>query len=218
MTATDKLMSGKVKPDPPTAPIIGTIGGEAIAVEGNPFTPPEPRDTPPRGNAQANPANPPKRKYRKRKPTDDQIREVLSEILTAPAVPYSMFRMDWPAQHVLRTGPEFADAMVAYSKSNEWLRAKLEAVASGDNALGIMIAVFALATAGSNYIIPQLAYFGVVPRGLGSSLAGAPIPFPPGPVNHGPIPPQDHPAERTESPTGPTAPTFPGPFGGVNGA
>lgn len=168
-------------------PVIGPVevpAGQAIPDSANPFIPKPPAgDKPPRGNSQANPANPPSPKRRaKRKAgavTDAKIREALAELLTAPAVPYSMFRMDWAAQHVIQTGPEFADSLVAYSKTNEWLRDKLEALTRGDNVMGVMIAVFALATASANYIVPLLAYHGLIPREIGARVNGASIPDPP---------------------------------------
>lgn len=161
--------------------------GATMVEPPNPFAKPN-GDKPP-GNSQANPSNPPgatapKRRARKPKAvTDKEIRDALSDVLTAPAVPYSMLHMDWAADHVIRTGPEFADALVGYSKTNEWLRERLESLARGDTALGMMIAVFALATAGANYIIPQLAYLNLIPKQVGDRVAGAAIPSMPGPVS-----------------------------------
>lgn len=183
---------------------VDPAGAPLIDPADNPFPPPGAGagDTPPggRANSQANPANPPaaKRRPRKAKVSDAQIRDALSDVLTSPGVVYSIMKMDWAAEHVFRTGPDFADALVAYSKTNEWLRAKLEALARGDNAMGVIIAVYALATAGASYIVPQLAYFGLIPKEIGDRVAGASIPNMPVPVPPPFVPTPDDPAAHYE--------------------
>lgn len=166
---------------PGLATILDPDLGPVIVPEGtNPFPGPTPAgDKAPRGNSQATNPNPTPKRRAKRKPaavTDAKIREVLTDTLQAPAVAYSMVRMDWPANHVLRTAPEFADSMVAFSKTNEWLREQLEKLARGDNAMGMMIAAFALGTAAAAYIIPLLAYHGLIPKDIGNKVAGVTIP------------------------------------------
>lgn len=158
------------------------LGPVEIPAGANPFIPKPAGDKPPRGNSQANPANPPApkpktRRARKAAPVSDaKIREVLTDALQTPAVAYSMVRMDWPANHVLRTAPELADSMVAFSKTNEWLREQLEKLARGDNAMGMMIAAFALGTAAVAYVVPLLAYHNLIPKEIGEKVAGVAIP------------------------------------------
>lgn len=177
------LGSPLIAGDGPATILDPDLGRVEIPAGANPFIPKPPAgDRPPRGNSQANPANPPKRKPRAKKAgavTDAKLREVLTEALNVPAVGYSMVGMDWPANHVVRTSEDFANAMVAYSKSNEWLRTQLEKLARGDNAAGMLILAFALGSTAVAYIVPLLAYHGVIPREIGNKVAGAVIPDPP---------------------------------------
>lgn len=182
--------------DPPAAPLL-ISPPPVIPASANPFIGPLPNN----GDAapKAAPATPVgetggatkarKGRPRKKVVTDTQIREALSELLTSPGVAFSVMKMDWPANHVFRTGPEFADALVAASLTNQWLRDQLERIARGDTAIGTFIAVFAVVTAGANYLVPLLAYFGVIPQSIGERVAGAPIP--PSPIGQHGAPP-DH--------------------------
>lgn len=165
--------------DPDLGPVVIPAGAPGPGVGPNPF--PKAGDKPPRGNSQAtNPNGNPKpkaRRSRKAAPVSDaKIREVLTDALQTPAVAYSMVRMDWPANHVLRTAPELADSMVAFSKTNDWLREQLEKLARGDNAMGMMIAAFALGTAAVAYVVPLLAYHNLIPKEIGEKVAGVAIP------------------------------------------
>lgn len=180
----------------PASPLVADSGlatildpdlGPVVVPDGvNPFIHKPAGDKPPRGNSQANPANPPSpkpkaRRSRKAAPVSDaKMREVLTEALQTPAVAYSMVGLDWPANHVIRTAEEFATSMVAFSKTNDWLREQLEKLARGENAMGMMIAAFALGTAAVAYIVPLLAYHGLIPREIGDKVAGSIIPDPPG--------------------------------------
>lgn len=159
-----------ITPDTPPTPHADTINSTTGNRTGTPT------DNPP-GAAPRRPGRP-KGSGRKKTVTSAQLREALGELLTAPAVPYSMMRQDWPAQHVLRTGQPLADAFVAYSETNPWFRDKLEALMRGENVLGVIVAVMALATALVEYVGPQLAYFGAIPVEIGERITKTPIPRP----------------------------------------
>lgn len=102
--------------------------------------------------------------------------EVLREVFAAPAIPYSVLGHPYPAEHVARTGPDLADNLVRFSETNEWLRSKLEAIASGDSAAGVLMATAMLTMSAVTYIVPQLAYFGILKPELAVRVGAPPIP------------------------------------------
>lgn len=118
--------------------------------------------TPPSGDRR------PKRKAKsKRPPMPDapasvdlkELEKVLAEGLQAPAMVCAMYGDEWAANHFTQQGPYLARNLIVASEHNPWLRRKLEAAATGQDAAVKVIAMLGLAGALFGYAVPPIVHF-----------------------------------------------------------
>lgn len=87
------------------------------------------------------------------------LERMLAEALTAPAMACAMYGDEWAANHFTTQGPYLARNLVLASESNPWLRRKLEAAATGQDAAVAAIAMLGVAGALFGYAVPPIVHF-----------------------------------------------------------
>lgn len=162
-----------------TPVIAPDLGADQLNADGDRIAAPQTESPPPPADRapKRRPGRP--KKAAKAAITDTQLRDALTELLCAPAIPFGMAGMAWPAEHVANAGPQLATQMVELGKVSPQFRGYLERAITGQAPIVLMLAVYMLGMAGAAYIVPLLAYFGVVPKSLGVRFGGSEIPDPP---------------------------------------
>ena len=89
------------------------------------------------------------------------LEEEIRGALKAPAALCTVLgeNGEWPAEHFLAHAPNLARNLVLASEHNPWLRRQLEEVATGEQALGKIISLFAVGGALFMYTVPPAIYF-----------------------------------------------------------
>lgn len=88
-----------------------------------------------------------------------ELEKMLAEALTAPAMACAMYGDEWAANHFTVQGPYLARNLVLASETNPWLRRKLEAAATGQDAAVAAIAMLGVAGALFAYAAPPIVHF-----------------------------------------------------------
>lgn len=171
-TITDPPNLDGTSPVEPPAPEVPDKQGRVGAAKGG-RPRGKARDRKPRAKRSGGPSTAAKAKP---KPTTAAIQETLTELLTAPGMAFAISGQDWPRDHVFRTGPELAENLAKASEHNVWLRARLEALASGDAAFGQVLLMAHVMVGLVVYAVPLAAYFVPgVPDSLAAQVGAEPI-------------------------------------------
>lgn len=154
---------------------------------------------PPRGDKR------PRRKAAKPKlppapahPDLKQIETMISEALHVPAMAAGMAGDEWAANHFTTQAPMLARNLVLASEHNPWLRRKLEAAATGQDAAMAMVAMAGLAGAAFAYAAPPIIWW-------------LNLPVPPRARTMFNIPPAREPQPKTQPPHAPGSESAPQP-------
>jgi hypothetical protein len=88
-----------------------------------------------------------------------ELEKLLTEALAAPAMPCAMFGDEWAANHFTTQAPYLARNLVLAAEHNPWLRLKLEAMATGQDAAVKLLGMAGVAGALFGYAVPPLVHF-----------------------------------------------------------
>lgn len=88
-----------------------------------------------------------------------ELEKMLAEALSAPAMPCAMYGDEWAANHFTQQGPYLARNLVLASEHNPWLRRKLEAAATGQDAAVAALAMMGVAGALFGYAVPPIVWW-----------------------------------------------------------
>jgi hypothetical protein len=95
-------------------------------------------------------------------PTTTDLKELeflVCEALKSPAMIPLALGDEWPANHMLQQAPVFARNLTKASEHNPWLRARLQAMTTGEDFLIKLITTGAVAGAAFMYAVPVLLYY-----------------------------------------------------------
>jgi hypothetical protein len=141
---------------PTEARVVWRRGDETIAeaLARDAKTPPS-GDRRPRAKKGRKPPSPPP-------PSNVDLRELeklLTEALSAPAMACALLGDQWAADHFTQQAPALSRNLIVASERNPWLRRKLEALATGEEAAAQMLAMIGVAGALVGYAVPPIIWW-----------------------------------------------------------
>lgn len=87
------------------------------------------------------------------------LEEELANALKAPGAVCMAIGEEWPAEHFIENAKPLARNLVLAADHNPWLLRQLEEIATGQQAMGKIISLFAVSGALFMYAVPPAIYF-----------------------------------------------------------
>lgn len=129
----------------------------------------DPRIISPKGFKSKGTSNRTKASIKSAGPTTKQLEEALAELLTMPAIPFTLAGDDFCSNHFLTTGPELAKKLAETSEHNETLRRILERIIVGESVAVLFMGLI-------TYALPPMLHHRMIPGGdVVAPMFGVPV-------------------------------------------